>query len=235
MKGRKTFRGLAAAGAAAYVLILMFPQVFFANELAHKGLTAYSRSTLDPSMESILDSAQARLEAAAIYDPEIHPRIFLCESHGFYSFLSAGIRAGSFGKTFAALPSENVFINQSDPRQNLVFRKAPTDNQRKLDEVIAHEATHLLLRKKLGFLENITAPRWKKEGYCEYVAGGSTLSEEEGVRRWKASPDDDSHYRYFKYRMLVKHLLETKAMPVEEFFAQKIDLAALELEVLSKL
>ena len=49
------------------------------------------------------------------------------------------------------------------------------NNARSLSGVIAHEITHLLIRKKFGYWRNLTMPTWKKEGYAEYVAGGSTL------------------------------------------------------------
>ena len=71
-------------------------------------------------------------------------------------------------------------------------------------------------------------PAWKKEGYCEYIAGGSTLDYDTGVRLWKANPNDGTGYLYFKYYMLVKYLLETEKLTVEELFTRDIDLATLE-------
>jgi hypothetical protein len=78
-------------------------------------------------------------------------------------------------------------------------------------------------------------PAWKKEGYSEYVAGGSTLDYEAGVRRWKANPKDGTGYQYFKYYMLVKHLLENEKMSVDDLFNYDHDVSALEAKVLSSL
>ena len=62
-------------------------------------------------------------------------------------------------------------------------------------------------------------PTWKKEGFCEYVAGGSTLDYETGVRMWQANPTDSTGYHYFKYYLMVKYLLEyEKLVTIEEFF-----------------
>ena len=78
-------------------------------------------------------------------------------------------------------------------------------------------------------------PAWKKEGYCEYVAGGSTLDYETGLLRWKANPKNGPGYQYFKYYMLVKSLLEQEKISVDDLFNRDHDMAALEEKVLSQL
>jgi hypothetical protein len=84
-------------------------------------------------------------------------------------------------------------------------------------------------------LRNLTVPAWKKEGYAEYVAGGSTLAYETGVKMWKANPGDGTGYQYFKYYMLVKYLLERDKLSVEELFNREIDVGLLEGRVLREL
>lgn len=93
----------------------------------------------------------------------------------------------------------------------------------------------MLINKKFGYWRNLTMPSWKKEGYCEYVAGGPILSYENGVRLWKENRNDDTGYQYFKYYMLVKYALEKENMSVEDLFNTEIDVAALEPRVLSGL
>jgi hypothetical protein len=78
-------------------------------------------------------------------------------------------------------------------------------------------------------------PAWKKEGYAEYVAGGSTLAYEAGVKMWKANPRDGTGYQYFKYYMLVKYLLEQEKISVDDLFKRDFDVAALEQKVLTTL
>lgn len=78
-------------------------------------------------------------------------------------------------------------------------------------------------------------PAWKKEGYSEYVAGASTIDHETGVKRWKANPKDGSGYQYFKYYMLVKHLLEHEKVSVHDLFTRDHDVPALEAKVFSSL
>ena len=221
--------------AAAYMLLLIFPQVLFAQKVNYKNFTVYSREPLDRDVNALLDKVEQRLSTSPLNTPDLRPKIFLTNSHGLYSALSLNIGGNSYGKGFPLLPTTNVFINQADVGQDLVFRKAPTNNQRSLSGVVSHEITHLLIRNRFGYVRNVTMPAWKKEGYCEYVAGGSALDYETGVRLWKANPQNDTGYQYFKYYMLVKYLLETEKLAVEELFNRDFDRAALEAKVLSSL
>ena len=82
---------------------------------------------------------------------------------------------------------------------------------------------------------NLTMPAWKKEGYAEYVAGGSTLDYATGMQRWKANPGNDAGYQYFKYYSMVKYLLDTEKLSVEELFNTDINRSELEAKVLHTL
>lgn len=224
-----------SSAAVAYVLLLNFPQALFAHEVSYRNFRVYSREPLDGRVYALLDRVDAKLAASEVEDAGPRPRIFLTGGQGLYSFLSAYVGGRSFAKGFALLPPENVFVNRADVPRDLVFRETRADNERNLTGVLAHEVAHFLTRRRLGYWKNLRAPSWKLEGYAEYVAGGSLLGREEGARRWKESPADDSRYRYFKYYMLVRHLIEVRKMSFEEVFDRDIDVRALEAEVLSGL
>lgn len=173
-------RHLPAGIAVIYLSLLCFPQVLFAHELSYRNLIIYSREPLDKSIYDVLDRVESRLAGSEIKG-DIKPRIFLTNGFDVYALLSLYIGSNSFGKSYAALPTDNVFINKADVAKDLVFRTAPP-NQRSLSGVIAHEITHLWMRKRFGYWRNIAMPTWKKEGYAEYVAGGTTLDYETGLR-----------------------------------------------------
>lgn len=231
----KAISYLAASATLAYAFLLSFPQVLFAYEISHGNLKVYSREPLDQNIHAILDSVEAKLSASGVNDNGLRPRIFISSSHGLYSFLSLYVGGNSFAKGYPILPTSNVFVNKSDVARDLVFRDARTDGERSLSGVIAHEVTHLLVREKFGYLKNLTLPSWKQEGYSEYVAGGTLLDYETGVRRWKENPANDSGYRYFKYYMLVKYLIDVKKLSVDEVFTRDFDVQSLQREVLSGL
>lgn len=219
----------------AYLLLLSFPQVLFAHQISYKNFRVYSREPLGQDAFAVLDRVETRLAQSEIYNTDVKPKIFLVNSHGLYSLLSLHLGGNSFGKGFALLPTANVFINKADLARDLVFRKAQENTSRSLSGVVSHEITHLLIRKRFGYWRNLTIPSWKKEGYCEYVSGGSTLSYDEGVRRWKANPNNDTGYQYFKFDMLVTYSLETEKMTVDELFNKDIDRPSLEAKALASL
>lgn len=220
---------------AAFVFLLVYPQVLFAHEVRYKNFTVYSRQPLDQSLYPVLDKVEAELSKSPINDTTLQPKIFLTNSRKLYSFLSLYIGWNSFGKGYALLPTNNVFINEADVSRDLVFRNAAIGSQRSLSGVIAHEITHLNIRRKFGYLRNITMPAWKKEGYAEYVAGGSTLDYETGRELWKAEPNDATGYQYFRYYLSVKYLLENDKLSVEDLFNRDLDNASIEAKVFEKL
>lgn len=221
--------------AVVYIFLLIYPQVLFAHEISYKNFTVYSREPLTQDVQMMLDKVEQRLSTSPLNTTDVKPKILLTNSHRLYSFLSLYTGGNSFGKGFSLLPTSNVFINKADVGHDLVYRNAATNNQRSLSGVVSHEVTHLLIRNRFGYVKNFTMPAWKKEGYSEYVGGGSTLDQETGVRLWKANPKNDTGYQYFKYYMLVKYLLETEKMTVDELFTRDIDREALEAKVLSSL
>ena len=234
-KRYRALRYVIVSAVVGYLLLLSFPQVLFANEMSYGNLQVYSREPMDQNIYAVLDSVNAKLSASPINDSSLRPKIFLTSSHGMYSSMSLYVGGNSFGKGFAMLPTSNIFINRSDVSKDLVFRRAAEHSQRNLSGVVAHEVTHLLIKKKFGYWRNLTMPSWKKEGYSEYVAGGSTLPFETGVKMWKANPTDGTGYQYFKYYMLVKYLLETEKLSVEDLFNREFDLNSLEATVLKSL
>ena len=190
---------------------------------------------MDQNINVVLDKAEARLKSSSINDDNVKPRVFLTNSYRLYRGFSLNLGWNSFGKGYALLPTSNVFINKSDLASDTVFRDTASNNTRSLSGVIAHEVTHLLIRNRYGYWRNVMMPAWKKEGYAEYVAGGSTLSYEEGVKLWKGNPKDGTGYQYFKYYMLVKYLLEQEKISVDDLFNREFDVTALEGKVLKAL
>lgn len=234
-KAYRITRNVIILASAAFILLLSFPQLLFAHEVSYNSFKIYSQQPIDPGVTAVLDKVQARLESSPLKNDEVKPRVFLINNFRVYSMLSLYLGGNSFGKGYPMLPTDNIFMNKSDVSKDLVFRNAPANSERSLSGVIAHETTHLLIRKRYGYFGNLTMPTWKKEGYAEYIAGGSTLSYETGVKMWKENPKDGTGYQYFKYYMLVKYLLEQEKISVDDLFNRDFDVASLEAKVLSTL
>ena len=229
----KIFRYALTGVFAAYFLTLIFPQYLFAYEVSHKNFKVYARQPFDENITNVLDAAEARLLKSPIYDKELTERIFISDTFAFYTF-QYPLSQKSFASTLPGI--ENIRISTVDVNRDLVFNNRKSDNQRSLSGVIAHEVTHNLIRKKFGLINSFTSlPNWKDEGYCEYVAGETTISFEEGKRRWKENPNDASTYAYFKYHQMVKYLLDDEKISVEELFNRDFDKKELEAKVFAKI
>jgi hypothetical protein len=213
--------GIAApAIALAYLLLLNFPQPLFAYSTEYNSFKIYSREPIKPELTAVLDSAEARLRASPIYDNSFRRSVYLTDSHSMYGLLSHKAYK-SFANSVPFI--DNILINKSDVATDKVFLNRPLNNSRSLSGVIAHEVTHLLIRRRYGTTTATLMPTWKNEGYCEYIAGDSTITLEEGIARWRENRADDSRYPYIKYHLMVKHLLEKEKISVDDLFMKSFD------------
>jgi hypothetical protein len=206
MKGNvaKTGRGfriykifsIAIAGiAAAYVWLLCFPQSLFAHSTSYQNYKVYSREPISAEITNVLDRTEARLKSSPIYDQTVPRRVYLTNGFGMYTLLSHKAR-NSFANNIPYI--ENIIINKTDLAVDQIIMDREKNNTRSLSGVIAHEVTHNMIQRRYGTATAVMMPTWKKEGYCEYVAGDSTITLDEGIRLWRESPTDDTRYRDIK-------------------------------------
>jgi hypothetical protein len=222
-KLRRTYKIVSLSAsviAVAYLFLLFFPQPLFAYSVKYGNFNIHSREPIGPELETVLNDAEVRLRHSPIYDETVGRHIYLTNGYGMYAFLSHKAYA-SFANSVPFI--ENVFINKTDIAADRVYMNRAFSNSRSLSGVIAHEITHLFIQRRFGTLKAISMPIWKKEGYCEYIAGDSTITLEEGIRRWRENPADDTGYRYIKYHLMVKHLLEKENISVPDLFERSFD------------
>jgi hypothetical protein len=222
-KLRRTYKIVSLSAsviAVAYLFLLFFPQPLFAYSVKYGNFNIHSREPIGPELETVLNDAEVRLRHSPIYDETVGRHIYLTNGYGMYAFLSHKAYA-SFANSVPFI--ENVFINKTDIAADRVYMNRAFSNSRSLSGVMAHEITHLFIQRRFGTLKAISMPIWKKEGYCEYIAGDSTIILEEGIRRWRENPADDTGYRYIKYHLMVKHLLEKENISVPDLFERSFD------------
>jgi hypothetical protein len=216
----------------AYLLLISFPQVLLANTTVHGRFTVYSSEPIDPSIDNVLDSAEQRLRTSPIYDEQMASRVYLTGSFGMYAFLSNKAYR-SFANSVPFI--NNIIIDRSDVANDVVYVNRPERNSRSLSGVVAHEVTHLFIRHRYGTVVASLMPAWKNEGYCEYIAGDTTMPMNEGLRLWRENPNDDTRYRYIKYQAMVRYLLETEKITVDELFTKWFDEKAVADKTLASL
>lgn len=205
----------------AYLLLLTYPQPLFGYSAAYEhNFKVYAREPITPEMQSVLDRAEEKLKASPIYSDTNDRRLFFTGGWGMYAFMTNKAYM-SFASSIPYL--DNIMLTKSDVAADRMFVNRPESNSRSLSGVIAHEVTHLLLRQHYGTLRAYMLPTWKNEGYCEYVAGESTIPLEEGLRRWRENKGDDSGYRYTKYHLMIKYLIEKEQMSVDQIMNSDLD------------
>jgi hypothetical protein len=229
-KGRRIYKissATIAAIAFVYFLLLYFPQPLFAYSATYGNIAIHSREPIEPEIEKVLTAADERLRRVPFYNSDRARQIYLTNGFKMYALLSHKAYR-SFANSVPFI--DNIMINKTDVPADHVIMNREKNNSRSLSGVIAHEVTHLFIRERYGTIAAAMMPTWKNEGYCEYIAGDTTIPFEEGIRLWRENPNDDTGYRYIKYQAMVKYLLEKENIGVDDLFTKSFD----EKEIVAK-
>lgn len=235
MKIRKYISGLLTALVGIYVVILLFPQMLFANSIDYKNFKVYyHQDDLNiEALKSVLDASEVLLSDSHLYNTSHKQEVFLSDSFKEFTFFSLVSR-----KAFAVnYPiTQHIFLSETDVLKNQIIRNSETYNKRKLSAVIAHETVHSYLENELGLLKYKLLPSWKNEGYCDFIAKESSYNETLGREELCSNSQEPKSpsFTYFKYRMLTEYLLKDKKVELDSFLENTFDLNQLESEYKSK-
>lgn len=179
--GRRRWIGTALAGiAAALVTCTLAPEALAFPYRDTIGDTAvYAERPIPRGMHDVLLRSDALLRRSAIYGPGYGRRIFLTDG-GWRWHVLAGQSSGAFAVSRPLL--ETIVVNRSDIFRDRVENGRAVAGVRSLSGVIAHERTHGLIRARYGVLADLRFPAWLREGYCDVVAGGGSLSDADAAR-----------------------------------------------------
>jgi hypothetical protein len=165
------------AAVALLVAVGVAPQLLAWPYSADFGATrVYSEAPIPPEMRRVLARADALDAASPLADPRLARTIFLSDG-GWRWDLLALTGYGAFGlrRPFR----DAIVVNASDIAADRVENGAPVGGARTLSGVIAHETAHILVAHHIGEWRALLLPGWKSEGYADYVARESSLSDAE--------------------------------------------------------
>lgn len=220
MKARNALWSLAAllgvAGFAYPLASVFFPQMLAFPHQAMVGETSvYSSTPIPPDIRAVMAEADARVRASPLFAPGILRRpIFLTDGGIRWRILSLG-SGGGFGVTRPL--ADHVVINRSRIADDRVWNGAAVAGSRTLSGVIAHERTHMLIRARFGLTADSRYPVWVREGYCDYVAGGGTLSDAQAARLRTAGSRSPALF-YYDSRKRVGETLRDNGGSVDALF-----------------
>ena len=180
MTRRGLSRVIAVAVVAALFGMLHAPRVLAFPFRAQVGdVTVYAEQPISPSISGIIADANRRVAASSIAAPLGQRSIYLTDGGWRWTLLALQSR-GAFAVTRGF--TKAIVVNRSDIAANAVANGAAIAGTRSLAGTIAHETTHLLIYHRYGMIRPLRFPTWKHEGYCDYVAQESSLSDAEAAR-----------------------------------------------------
>ncbi|WP_341632497.1 hypothetical protein [Sphingomonas agri] len=176
----------------------------------------YSEVPIEPELKAVVRAGDALAAHSSIADADAHQAVFLTNGGWRWAWLTL-----TFGGAFAiSRPgSEVIIVNRSNPAADAVFTPRNVGGKRALSATLAHEMTHGAIRKHFGMLADWRYPTWLREGYCDYVAGGSSLTDAE-AKRLTASGTPHPALVYWRGRKRVESELERNGGSVDGLFAR---------------
>jgi hypothetical protein len=204
-----------------WFLLLFYPEPLFAYSVTISRFTVYSDEPIPESVAAVISRADSRLSASSFDSSEDSFSIIIANST-WRRMIMNPLGARAFG-TSNTLTGHTV-LNRCDVSNDLCFNNMSHNNQRSLHSVIAHECTHQLLRRRLGFITALSLPTWKNEGYCEYVAGEPSFDLSRGIQLLANEQSDPSpSFQYLTYYLAVRHALDVDRLSAADLLNQEID------------
>ncbi len=225
--------GAALVAVVALLLVLLnVPQPFFHTSVNAKNLTLYSDQSFTPAAgQQVLQLVEAKLTKSPLYSTEQKHLVFICNARWrqrlffMYVYGVAGVNYYPF--------TTNVFLRDSIIEENCLI--GPGGNrvpgERTLDYFIAHEITHSLTGQAVGGLDYQRLPQWKREGYADYVGKGAAFNYDEAKAAFLADDRKMDYAKsglYWRFNLLVAHLLEKKHWSVQQMLTEQIEQTAIE-------
>ena len=161
-----------------HISILANPQRIFNYHLPFGNYNIYADIHISPELIQAVIDADKRIRVSELYDSAFTANIFLCNNPELYNTFTffAGVNKNSSGLNISLF--NNSFINLQRVSLLKNFHDLRITNSHlsgDLSQILAHELTHNLVANHLGFFKTKNLPRWKSEGYSEYISTISSI------------------------------------------------------------
>ena len=202
--------------ALPFVSIILAPQLLaWPHKLVVGDTTIYAEHPIAPEIKSVLTQSDALLRRSAIYSDSYGKRIFLTEGGWRWRLLALN----NAGGLAISRPLGSIIITHNSVSENWVKSDGQIGKTRSLSSIIAHERTHDLIRAHFGLLSDMRYPKWKREGYCDYIAQESSLNAVQ-VAAFKKQGRGHPAIVYFEGRQKVTRALDVERKSVDQLFIE---------------
>jgi hypothetical protein len=171
---------LALAGLGYCIACIAYPPLLNFQYSRMVGPTkVYSDRPIPGEIEGVVRRANTLVAASPLYTPDVLSRpIYLTDGGLRWRLLTLNSKSIALSRPII----ESIVINRSSVVNDRVWNGVDAEPARDLSGVIAHERTHVLLRKRFGLVAARMYPTWVVEGYCDFVSGSGSVSDEEAAR-----------------------------------------------------
>ena len=231
-KFQKVIKATLTTLIAIYILLILFPQVLFANKIEYKSFEVYYHNNInEQKLKSVLDQSEKLLQESDLKSHSETQQLFLTDSYSEFSFFAL-LSKNAFAVNYPVI--QNIFLTKSNLAKNSITSNNHSHNKRSLSGVIAHETIHSLLENKLGVIKFKLLPNWKVEGYADFIAKESSFSATNEIKTiCNTNKNNVSRsYKYFQYRIVTEYLLEEKNIGLNEFLNNEFELEKLKEKVI---
>lgn len=198
--------GALFALAASYLATLLYPRMLFSWARHGASIHMHSDEPIPESAAEVIARAESRIRSSPLFDPTRTYPVYVCNARWRWNYFS-GFEGRSRG--FQTPLGRASFIRAARWETNHLAGPDGRDGPRSLDVYLAHEITHMMVADHIGLIAGRRLPVWLREGYAEYVARHDTFDYEVTRARFLAGDETlGRHDRYWKYLLLVTHLLD---------------------------
>ncbi|MBL8742049.1 MAG: hypothetical protein JNK04_13170 [Myxococcales bacterium] len=183
------------------------------------------------SADDVIALAESKVRRSPLFDRARSYPVYVCNARWrwrYFSFFDGRSRG------FETALGRAVFLREARWAENQLAGPDGRDGPRPLDVYIAHEVTHMMVEDRIGAIASRRLPAWLREGYAEYVARSHTFDYATARAQLIAgeAPPRDA---YWKYLLLVSHLLDVEGRDPLELLAAPPDMREVEEHVRSRL
>jgi len=225
---------------SALVIVILFPQLLFANKMNYKKFKVCSNDKISYDLKIVLDNAMDLAQKSELYDSSYKYNIILCHN-SFYNKIDDGLLG--IGPA-ARSRLKNVIVKvRIDAKNNLAFATFHKECEVNLTYLLAHEMIHCLQANKYGIIKfnPFRHPEfWKLEGYPEYISRRPQLSgkdysltseieryvnlENKATDIWILTEEAgcEAPNYYYKGRLMIEYLMDVKHMSYDQILKDNV-------------
>lgn len=212
---------LVSAIVAAYIALLLKPEVLLAHEVRVQNLALHASEPLPSGTERLATAVLARIQRSPFYEAGDEYHVYLCSSPAEFALFARGER--NVGAISMVGLTGHAFVRPSDiPSNRLIGPKGHVvSGERDLVYFIAHELGHTMVARRVGRVAYLRLAAWQREGYADYLAKGR-FDYEQTLAAFRANDQSLDPARsglYLRYHLMFESQLRS-GLGIEQLLSQ---------------